>query len=323
MKASLLGIDATSYRPHALHAPDRAWPQTNCYVDLWIEVLAAHGLDPHASLPFTFALDFEGDQFLFFKQPTADLATLYGVDIQELTIYRPLVDHAVEQTRRGRMLFVELDAHYLPDTTGLTYRTGHSKTTIGIESIDLDARTLGYFHNDGYFTLSGEDFVGLFGLDTPPLLPPYTEFVKLDRLVRRDPDDLRARSIELLRAHLARRPSGNPVALFGERLASEVAWLSTQPNETFHLYSFATLRQLGAASELSASYLRWLAEGGEAGLERATDACMSIANGAKSLQFLLARATMRKKPLDAAATLGELASAWDVVSRELISRYGR
>ena len=29
--------------PHRLHGPDRMWPETNCYVDLWIELLHALG----------------------------------------------------------------------------------------------------------------------------------------------------------------------------------------------------------------------------------------------------------------------------------------
>lgn len=321
MTLALLGLDAQTYVRHPLHADGRVWGQTNCYVDLWIEVLAAYGLDPHAALAFTFALDFEGDQWLFFKQRTSDLEALYGVAVEELTIWKPLVEHAVEQTARGRMLFVELDAHFLPDTAGLTYKTGHSKTTIGIESIDVATRSLSYFHNDGYFTLQGEDFVGLFGLDTPPLLPPYTEFVKFDRLVRRAPAELLALSKSQLAGHLARRPTSNPVERFATRFADDVQWLMGQPTETFHLYSFATLRQLGACFEMSTSFLRWLEQHGEPDLGRAVEACERIANGAKGLQFQLARATMRKRPLDASQTLAELAEAWNVATGELAARY--
>ena len=31
---------------HALHAPERNWPETNCYVDVWVELLHDLGLDP-------------------------------------------------------------------------------------------------------------------------------------------------------------------------------------------------------------------------------------------------------------------------------------
>ena len=48
---------------------ERAWAETNCYVDLWVELLHALGHDPIAALPFTLAIDFEGDQWTFFKFP--------------------------------------------------------------------------------------------------------------------------------------------------------------------------------------------------------------------------------------------------------------
>src|ERR1700753_4169491 len=63
---------------HALHDPARAWPETNCYVDLWIEVLDALGLDPIACFGFTFSTDFEGDQWTFFKPSFGDIWELYG-----------------------------------------------------------------------------------------------------------------------------------------------------------------------------------------------------------------------------------------------------
>ena len=47
------GLDPDSHIPHALHAQERMWPETNCYTDLWIEVLNAMGLPPEAMLGFT------------------------------------------------------------------------------------------------------------------------------------------------------------------------------------------------------------------------------------------------------------------------------
>ena len=76
--ARLLSIDPATWRSHALHAPDRIWLETNCYVDVWIEVLHAFGLEPLAALPFTVSQDFEGDHFTFFKFPAEDLRALYG-----------------------------------------------------------------------------------------------------------------------------------------------------------------------------------------------------------------------------------------------------
>ncbi len=62
-------VDASSYRPHPLHATERTWTETNCYVDLWIELLHSLGLDPLAAAAFTISTDFEGDQWTFFKFP--------------------------------------------------------------------------------------------------------------------------------------------------------------------------------------------------------------------------------------------------------------
>ncbi|HMJ15531.1 MAG TPA: DUF1839 family protein, partial [Polyangiaceae bacterium] len=115
MSTSALGVRPELHQSHALHSGDRAWLETNCYVDLWIEVVHALGLDPHAALPFTLALDFEADQWLFYKQPTSDLYDLYGIDVQELAIWRSLLVHCSEQVARGRIVLVEVDAFHLPD----------------------------------------------------------------------------------------------------------------------------------------------------------------------------------------------------------------
>ncbi|MBE7204408.1 MAG: DUF1839 family protein, partial [Parafilimonas terrae] len=72
---------ADPYVPHALHDAGRDWPETNCYVDLWIELLHGRGLVPEAMLGFTLRQDFEGDQFTFFKPPTGDIERLYGLEV--------------------------------------------------------------------------------------------------------------------------------------------------------------------------------------------------------------------------------------------------
>jgi len=76
-------LDATGYARSVLHAESCAWVEKNCYVDIWIEVLHALGLEPRAILPFTVTIDFEGDQWTFFKPPHDELRELYGVDVQE------------------------------------------------------------------------------------------------------------------------------------------------------------------------------------------------------------------------------------------------
>ncbi len=114
MTAVFPEISATGYVQHRLHAPDRAWPQTNCYVDLWIEALASLGVAPEAMLGFTLTQDFEGDQFTFFKVPLEDLERLYGVVCTELALYDTVEAHVQTQLARGRLCLVEMDSFYLP-----------------------------------------------------------------------------------------------------------------------------------------------------------------------------------------------------------------
>ena len=181
MTSVFSGIDPETYRAHALHSGERAWPETNCYVDLWIEVLATSGVAPEAMLGFTLTQDFEGDQFTFFKVPLEDLEALYGIRATELAIYDRVERHAEVQIARGRLCLIEMDSFYMPDTRGTAYRQEHGKTTVAINRLDVAAKRVDYFHNAGYFRLEGEDFDGLFQLqlteNDPPFLP-YTEFAR-------------------------------------------------------------------------------------------------------------------------------------------------
>lgn len=254
---------------HVLHDDERSWPETNCYVDVWIEVLHSLGLEPTAALPFTLGLDFEGDQYTFFKFSLDELWLLYGVEVQELNVWRPLAEQAAEQTSLGRFFMPEVDSYYLPDTAGITYGIDHGKSTIAIDFIDIESKTLRYFHNRGYFTLTGADFDGVFRLDDhapkPGILPPFAEIAKLDRIARHSGPELAARSLELLRRHVGRRPRRNPIATHRARFAKDLEWLAQEPLATFHLYAFATVRQAGACFALTASYLRWLESQGQSG----------------------------------------------------------
>ena len=215
MMTQILPLDPTTYRRHPLHGPDRIWAETNCYCDIWIELLHTLGMEPIAALAFTLAIDFEGDQWTFFKFPLTDLYDLYGLDVQELAIWRPLTTHVEEQLAQGRPVLVELDSYYLPDTAGTAYRQAHVKSTVAINAIDVAGHYLGYFHNQGYHALGGEDFHKVFRLEEgrdPGYLPPYVEFVK----PRGVPPgrELLGTSIHQLRRQLKQLPASNPFAKF-------------------------------------------------------------------------------------------------------------
>lgn len=306
---SILPLQPASYRKHALHANDRQWAETNCYSDLVIELLHALGHEPLAALAFTLAIDFEGDQWTFFKFPHADLYELFGLEIQELAIWRPLPDHLQELVAQGRPALVELDSWYLPDTAGTAYQRARVKTTVAVNLLDLENKRLGYFHNQGYFELEGQDFEQVLQLAGKPherVLPPYVEFVKREQECppssQRDPEELRRLSRGQLVSSLARAPRRNPFEAFKARFERDLPALMLADLDAFHAYSFANLRQYGACFELAGSYLGWLGLGDPAPFE-------GIAAQAKAFQFQLARSMARKKPLDL-SPLDAMAQLW-------------
>lgn len=319
-------LDPTAYLRHPLHQSDRIWPESNCYVDLWVELLHTAGLEPLAALPFVFAVDAEGDQWTFFKFPAADLYALYGVDVFELNVWRSLVGHLEAQLALGRPALIEVDAFYLPDTAGISYHAGHVKTTIGVQALDSESRRLGYFHNAGYYELAGDDFAGIFHLEEQPTgainLPPYVEIAKLAaRSPLLGPALIRA-SLALLGAHLAKRPRDNPFHRYLPRLSADMAELAGKSLAEFHAYAFATFRQWGAAFEYGGIYLRWLQANGEQGLNPHALCCDEIATTAKTLQFKMARFVNTHRSFDPVPLLDTMAAAWDETMVGLSQRYG-
>lgn len=304
--ASLFDLDPATYRPHLLHGPDRAYPETNCYTDILIEFLHAAGAEPLAMCGCALPVDFEGDQWTFFKPRPEDLEGLYGVDIHEMQPYRPLPDQLAEQIGAGRTMIVEFDSWFLPDTAATSYRSGHVKTSVAVESIDPAREVLRYFHNAGYHELSGEDYRGIFRLDheySDDVLPPYAELVRLDAGPRLEGAELRAAAREILRAQVARRPADNPFERFAAGLAAELPNLLAGDAQRYHDYAFATVRMVGSAFEVGASHVEWvLGEAGAAAAERMRE----IVAGSKTLSFKLAR----RREFDPAPAVEALAGAW-------------
>jgi len=311
MSAVFNSLDPANYSPHALHDSARMWPETNCYIDLWIEVLNTLGLPPEAMLGFTMGQDFEGDQFTFFKVPLEDLEALYGIRTTELAIYDDVERHLAVQIARGRLCLVEMDSFYMPDTQGVAYRLEHGKTTVAINRLDLERRELDYFHNGGFFRLAGEDFDGLFqrhltDQDAPFL--PYTEFAKLPEHAP-DEADIRQTARRLLHFHFARRPVANPIRAFAAVFPDQVEMLADRPFGVFHKYAFNTLRQVGANFELAGSHLDWLSPEFAA----ASAEARRLSEAAKSVQFQIARAVTRRKFEPLQTALDPVADAWDAM----------
>ncbi|MEV5953169.1 DUF1839 family protein [Streptomyces sp. NPDC051987] len=311
MKA-VVPVDADTYLRHALHGPDREWPETNCSADVWIEIIHSLGLDPTPAAACALSADFVGDQWRFLKFPFEDLRELYGLHVEEITLWRPLVQHVEEHLAGGRLLTVEADAFHLPDTVGTTYRSTHSKSTVVPNAIDTSARRLAYFHGAGYHELSDADFDAVLRTgenDVHAGLLPYVEVIVLDRVVRHES----ARQVDLARRlvveHVARRPADNPVDRLRLRVLEELDRLSAQGMTAFHQFAFSTLRQCGASAELSASVLAWLTERGSGPPPSVAAAFTAAAVGAKTAQFTLARLGRRGHG-DLERALRTVAAAW-------------
>lgn len=304
---SLLGLDPETYVPHAIHTPgERTYTETNCYSDILIELVHARGDEPLAAAGFTVRMDFEGDQWTFFKPPPEDLERLFGIDIHEMQPYRPLPQQIAEQIGAGRTIIVELDSWYLPDTASTSYRTDHVKTSVIAEAIDHEAERLVYFHNTSLHGLEGEDYRGVFRLGrefSPDVLPPYTELVRFDDGSRLRGDELRDAARELLRVHLARRPDTNPFERFGAQLAATLPDLLAGDGAAYHDYAFATVRMYGSAFEITASHVDWLL-----GVEgaAASAALTRIVDGSKVLSLRLAR----RREFDPEPMVAAAAEAW-------------
>ncbi len=301
MSGPVRDLDPSTYERHLIHGEGRRWAETNCYVDVLVELLHGLGFEPIAALPFTLRIDFEGDQWTFFKFPHADLLELFALDINELNPWRSLVHHVDQQVELGRPVLVELDSFFLPDTQGTAYQLEHVKSTVAVNEIDIERRHLGYFHGQGYYHLNGDDFTHVFqtdGLVHERMLPPYIEYVKiLDTDRPRSEHDLRDASRALLRHHMGFVPNDNPFDAFRKRFEADLEWLMSEPIETFHQYSFATLRQYGACFELVETYLAWLGGSDDSTLDVPMKAFGEISDVAKTYQFQLARAMARGREL--------------------------
>ncbi|EEA03928.1 protein of unknown function DUF1839 [Burkholderia sp. H160] len=317
------GTQLREHMPHALHQGERVWQETNGSVDLWIELLHGFGLDPHAALAFTVTQDFEGDQFTYFKFPLEDLDRLYGTQVQELTIYDSLEAHMLAQTLRGHTVLVEVDGYYLPDTHASSYRSEHSKTTIGVDFVDSAARRIGYFHNTGYHHLEGQDYDGVFRklpqfAAQADLLFPYVEFAKQARPALKG-NALAEASAELLCAHLERRPLVNPISQWRAAFPAHLDTLFERDKAYFHLYSLNLMRQLGANFELLSKYLHWLYVQGFDIPPTIPAAAQCIASESMVMQYRLIRAIERGRRDTCADCFDVLESAYEKTLPPLVA----
>lgn len=312
-----VAADPDAHRPSRLHGPDRIWTETNCYTDLWIEVLHALGHDPVPALAPAWSAGFDGDQWTFIKPAPDELRDLYGLEVAELTVWRSLLEHVEIALAAGELLTIEVDSWWLPDTAATDYRTAHVKTTIVPVRLDAERRQLSYLHNAGLYRLDGEDFEGIFGPDAFSL-PPYVEFIR-----RRDPEPdqpARQRALAELAARQLAAAQPDAVVALGDGVRRELPRLAERGMDHFHRWSFVTLRQCGAGAELAAEVADTLIAGGQLAPAPAPGLLRELAQQAKSLQFSVARAARGRsvaidEPLQTMdrlwrTALGQLRDAW-------------
>ncbi|MEO8561370.1 MAG: DUF1839 family protein [bacterium] len=301
---------------HPLHAGERIWRESNCYVDLWIGLLHHLGLEPTAMLACTIAPHFEGDQWTFAKPTASELALLYGIRVEELTVWRGMREHVERQMALGRIVLVEVDGFHLPDTRGVTYRVEHNKTTIGIHRYDATAGTLGYFHNSGSYSLAGDDLVGVMSASvTAAQLPPFVELADPARCLAIDDATLRARSRQIATQRLALASERNPFTEWSDAADEEVEALATHALCHFHAWAFATVRQAGAMTELLAFWCDWL--GKDANLGDASAALRELSQTLAAQQFRLARVPSGGRRPDFADALRRCAALWDRAQHDI------
>ncbi len=287
------------------------WDETNCYLDVVIELLHAFGHEPLAALSVTASTRWEGDQWTFCKFNDEDLRFLFGADIQELNPWKELDLHVVEQLKQGNPVLIEADSFYLPDTRGSSYQQQHVKTTIAVLAMAPATQDMQYLHGRGCYELAGSDYQCLWLPGSKrghSWLPPFVERVAWSHPERTD--SLASAAATLLRRELARVPSDNPISIYAASLESELQVMRENHDmDYFHRYAFATLRQLGACFELLASHVDWLVARGSWVAGDAATRFLQIAQQARSLQFQLARAIARNKTLDL-SPLDQMSSAW-------------
>jgi hypothetical protein len=307
-------LSPADHEPPARRA-ERIWPDSNCYVDLWIGVLRDLSLEPEAMLACTAAPRFEGDQWTFCKPTATELAELYGLRVEELTIWRSLREHVAVQLGLGRLVLVEVDAFHLPDTAGVSYRTAHQKTTIGIVALDEERRRLEYYHNAGRYELRGDELDAVLssrvlGAD----LPPFAELVDTSRAAASRGDLLRERSRTVAARRLASTAKANPFVAWAARAEHDATMLRAHDLEYFHAWAFASVRQAGAMAEQLATWCDWV--DADPGIVAAAESLRTIASTLKTQQFRLARLA-RGGSADLAPTLERCASQWNIAQQAI------
>lgn len=290
----ITGLERAGIRT-PLQWQDRIWPETNRFTDVWIGVLAALRLEPAACLAYTLVVDFLDDQWTQFRPSHDDLYALYGIEVQTFQLWRPLTEHLQDQLSAGRLVIVDVPTRGLPDGAGGLLHPRCATETIVINEMDAKGERLGFFHRTDYRVLQGAEYRRLLHPESAPeaeTLVGRAEVINLHSMVRRPPETLRHLSHQLLEKYLQRVPTRHPLRRWKRRFARDVTPLLAGGSTHYQHWAEAGPHQMGAAFELAACYLVWIAGGGSgsAHLIQAADAFRQLSVLARSLVLKGARA---------------------------------
>ena len=204
-------------------------------------------------------------------------------------------------------MLVEIDAWYLPDTEGTSYRRGHLKTTVAPRRSTERASGCATSTTPDYSNCRVRTTAGAFRmLDhfTDDVMDPFTEVVIFDAGPRLEGDELRAAARDLLASTSPgdRRPT--PSTPGRGAWSPTCRGCSPAATRTTTKYAFVTVRMVGSAFELFADHVAWTL--GEPGEEAAAE-FRGIAEASKVVSFRLAR----RRPFDIPAVLAPLIDGWE------------
>ena len=243
------------------------------------------------------------------RAASEELVRLHGIDVHEMQLYRPVVDHVVEQIEASRTLIVEADSFYMPDGSPTSYRRAHVKSSIAIEAIDPAEERLRYFHRPATtnsamiiaaFSVWGERFRTMCCRP----IPSWSGSMR-GRAWRAI--TFVARHIKCSRGN----SNGSPRVIHGWRL--ETGWrgifrrCSRAPTANITLTLSPRCGSAGPHLKRH-RVLEWLTQGSSSDAQDAIDAFGRQVKGAKSLLFRLAR----RRAFDATPAIRELAHDWDI-----------
>ncbi len=272
---------------------ERTYAESNCYTDIIIELAArAAAMSRWRCSAASCAMDFEGDQWTFFKPPPGGLERLFGIDIHEMQPYRPLPQQIAEQIERGahddrraRLLVparhrrdqlpqrARQDARWSPRRSTSRRRRCATSTVPAVRA--RTARTTAGSSGSGAST-------------RPDVLPPYTELVRFDAGPRLEGEELRAaaRAAAAAPSRAGARPTTRSSASARSSPPSCRRCWRRRPRTTTPTRS----RRCGWSAPPSSSApptSEWLLRRG--GGRRRRPRCGEIVDGCKVLCFRLAR----------------------------------